>query len=164
MGKTNSLTRLNVGDSGASFEPIIQLTNTVSANVNPGANFTIPWNAVAIQNTSPATFTPTVTGVQCNIIGLYLMEFHIPVYNNSGLGIYGDLRISAIRAGVIQALPVSEFHIPGGKNESPDWEGIISVTVAGQILGINTARSAGGGGQALPIVAGEGVLIVSRVQ
>lgn len=146
------------------FEPIIQLTNTVLANINTGGNVTIPWNAVAVQNTSPATFTPTVTGVQCNVIGLYHVGFHCPVYNNSGIGIYGDLRISAIRAGVIQALPVSEFHVPGGKNESPDWDGIIAVTVVGQILGINSARSAGGGGQALPIVAGEGVLIISRVQ
>ena len=162
MGKTNSLTRLNVGGASA-FAPIIQLGNTVSANSNPGANFVWPWNAVAVQNTSVATFTPTVTGVQCNIAGLYLAEFFCPVYNNSILGIYGDLRIQWLRAAVIQATPVGEFHVPGGKDETPDLVGIISVT-AGQIIGVNASRSAGGGGQALPIVAGEGSLIVTRVQ
>lgn len=162
MGRTQSW---NNSRSGATvgLDPTVQLANTAQANINTVANTAIAFNAVAVQNTSPATFTPTVTGVQCNITGLYLCHFSVPVYNGSAFGTYGDLLIQWRIAAVVQANPRGEYHIPGGKNETPDLEGILSV-VAGQIIGVNSIRSAGGGGQALPTVANEGVLIVTRIQ
>lgn len=162
MGKTNSLTRLNVGGAGGfAVRPIIQVTNTSQANINQAAPTAIAFNAVAIQNTSPATFMPGVTGITCLVTGLYLCSLNLPAENNSGiLGPLSAFRINWVIAGVTQAAPQNWWHIPNADDETGHLDGILSVT-AGQIVGAISTRT-GPTGLAFTTAA-EAAFIIQRV-